>query len=172
MVNLAVIQDRVNTAKLFYQTLLIKYKALLVTGCDDLPDKLLCTKWLILALNSDLLNAYNTTKTQTLYNKLNQILGSYNVSFVPNSQVQIPNTTYVTTGGSVLPTISITSANFVGATYTNAALIGFTFAVFDQNANRFLNYGVEYTYNAAGGIIIVAGIFGGESYKLIDIIQS
>ena len=172
MVSLAVIQDRVNTAKLYYQTLLDKYRLKLVTGCDEQPDYLLCVKWLILALNADLLNAYNTTKTQTLYNKLNQILGSYNVAFTPNSQVQIPNTTYTTTGGSGIPSIAITDADFVGSTYTNVTLLGYTFAVFDQNTNRYLNYGTEYTYNATGGLIIVGGIFGGESYRLIDIIQS
>ena len=173
MVSIVVIQQRVNTAKLYYQTLLDKYRINITSGCsDNIPQDLNLVKWLILALNMDLRDDYNTTKTQSLYDILNSILGAYNTAFTPNSQVIIPNTTYTVNGTSVLPTISITDANFVGNTYSNADLFGFTFAVFDQNVNRYLNYGIEYTYNPTGGIIIVGGIFGGESYRIIDIVRT
>ena len=172
MISLSVIQEKVNIAKLYYQTLLEKYRNDLVDGFCDLPENLSCVKWLILALNMDLRDSYNTDKTQILFNILNQILGSFNVAFTPNSQVQIPNTTYTTTSGSGIPSISITSANFTGNVYSNTGLLGYVFAVFDQNTNRYLNYGTEYTYNSTGGLIIVDGVFGGESYRLIDIIQS
>lgn len=166
-VSLQNIQEKVNISKNYYQTLLDSYKASLIKGCDNIPANLNCLKWLIYALNADLRDVINTDKTQSLYVKLVTILGIYNVAFNPNANVVIPNTTY-TIAATGKPPIFITDADFVGNTYTNTSLVGNNaFAVFNQNGNRYLINGVDFTYNAAGGLIIVAGIFGGESYVLI-----
>lgn len=162
------IQQSVNTGKLYFQTLLDKYKDTLLKGCDNIPENLNCLKNIIIALNADLRDVVNTDKTQSLYVKLVTILGAYNVAFVPDSRVVIPNTTYEIISTSGIPPIYITDANFVGNTYTNTALVGNNaFAVFDQNLNRYLINGTQFTYNASGGIIIIDGIFGGESFVLI-----
>lgn len=168
MVTLQVIQQRLNTGKLYYQTLLDKYKASLIKGCDDIPANLNCLKWLIYALNADLRDVVNTDKTQALYAKLVGILGAYNQAFTVDPDVVIANTTYEVVTIDSKPPIYITSDDFTGNTYTNTELLGdSTFAVFDQNSNRYLIYGTEFTYNASGGIVIIGGIFGGESFVLI-----
>lgn len=168
MVTLQNIQEKVNIGKVFYQTLLDKYKATLTKGCDDMPEKLNCLKWLITAINPDLRDVVNTDKTQALYVKLVSILGAFNSAFTVDTDVVIPNTTYEIISNTSKPPIYITDADFVGNTYTNPTLVGnSTFAVFDQNVNRFLINGTEFTYNASGGIIIVNGIYGGEAYTLI-----
>lgn len=168
MITLQNIQEKVNTSKLYYQVLLDKYRSGLLKGCDDLPENLLCLKWLILALTADILGNFNTDKTQALYVKLVTILGAYNEAFVVDPDVVIPNTTYEVVTVDTRPPILITDADFVGNVYTNTELQGnSSFAVFDQNLNRFLQYGTQFTYNAAGGIIIIDGIYGGEQYMLI-----
>jgi hypothetical protein len=173
MISLVVIQEKVNIAKVYYQTLLEKYRSDLASGdCCDTPIELNRVKWLIMALNIDLRDDYNTDKTQSLFNILNTILGAFNVAFTPNTQVQIPNTTYTVTGKSVLQPISIKYADFVGNTYSNTALFGFNYAVFNQNINRYMDYGTEYTFNPTGGIIIVAGVFNGDQFRIIDIVQT
>jgi hypothetical protein len=167
MIALQNIQEKVNTAKLYYQVLLDKYYENLSKGCNDIPNNLLCIKWLILALTADILANYNTPKTQALYVKLVGILGAYNEAFVVDPNVVIPNTTYQVVAIDSKPPILITSDDFVDNVYTNADLIGLSYAVFDQNLNRFLQNGTQFTYNASGGIIIIDGIYGGEQFMLI-----
>lgn len=167
-VSLQVIQQKVNTSKLYYQVLLERYKADLIKGCNYVPHKLSCLKNLIWALNADLRDVVNTDKTQALYVKLVTILGAYNEAFVVDTDVVVPNTTYQVITVDAQPPIYITSDDFTDNTYTNTDLVGNTsFAVFDQNTNRYLINGTEFIYNVTGGITIVGGIFGGESYVLI-----
>lgn len=168
MVTLQNIQQSLNIGKIYYQVLLEKYKANLVKGCEDMPEQLNCLKWLITAINPDLRDVVNTDKTQALYAKLVTILGAFNSAFTVDTDVVIPNTTYEIISNTGKPPIYITDADFVGNTYTNTSLVGNnSFAVFDQNLNRYLVNGTEFTYNASGGIIIVNGIYGGESFVLI-----
>ena len=167
MITLQNIQEKVNISKNFYQVLLDKYRDGLLKGCDDLPENLLCLKWLILALTADILGNFNTDKTQALYVKLVTILGAYNEAFVVDPNVVVANTTYEVISTTTRPPIFITDADFVGNVYTNPDLIGLSYAVFDQNLNRYLQNGTQFTYNAGGGIIIIDGIYGGEQYVLI-----
>lgn len=168
MVTLQNIQDKINIGKIYYQVLLEKYKANLVKGCEDMPEQLNCLKWLITAINPDLRDVVNTDKTQALYVKLVAILGAFNSDFTVDTDVVIPYTTYQIISNTGKPPIYITDADFVGNTYTNTSLVGNnSFAVFDQNLNRYLVNGTEFTYNASGGIVIVNGIYGGESFVLI-----
>lgn len=166
MISLTTITEKVNTAKLYYQTLIDDYRASFLKGCENKPKYLDCLRWTISALSADIRDTINTDKTQKVYAKLLDILGGYSEIYVVDPNVIIPNTTFIVEGNGMSP-IFITDADFTGNEYLNPALVGMTnYVVFDQNLNRYLTSS-QFTYIPTGGIEITDGIYGGESFVLI-----
>lgn len=112
MIDIATIQDKVNTAKLFFQVLTDRYIAKLIKGCDEKPENYDCLNWFVSALSGDVDNDFNTDNTQTLYNQLCVLLGGYSEVYTVDPNAVVPNVTVNETGVE-LPEMDYTQDNLL-----------------------------------------------------------
>lgn len=77
MIDITTIQNKVNTAKLYFQILVDEYIEDIKNGCSRPDNFYYCLDWLITAISADVNNGINTDTTQELYAQLCEILNGY-----------------------------------------------------------------------------------------------